>query len=811
MNTRMISKLVAAALAISAVTNASGTDATAVVGSSTAPAAGTAASGSTVGAFLDLAQDASWVGGAKPSGDGIATFNNGGYVGTSTNLIFNKLSFTGTTTGGALYGSVYRTTSITASEVRTITVGGGGIASGTTGPRFGETLVINVGATDQPWIASGNFNFLARVAGSATITVSGASGVSLRNNNSTTDSIGYPTAFTGTWKIESGSIVNVGNGAYLTSTTLGAPSATVVLNGGTLRYTVASTYTDRNITLIAASTLRANNNLGDINVNQAISGGTTNAPLDLTLDANGNSTTTPTALKLGGDLSGHVGSLIIAKNYSGFSASLASGSTNSFVLGVNHVVDGVDTTAQALIRAGIGANATALHLNGTFSFDFNNAELTTGNTWQLVDMSGLTTTYGASFAISRFTVGSGSAGSRMWTRVVGNNTWTYTEATGALSLSINGTPTRTPYTTGATNDLSQGIAWSTGTVPGPSDIPNFTVALTYTAPAGTNLFWLGMTVNAVGTLEINPATGGNSYTIHLGTSGISGSQNIDRLGNGLTLDVGANNQTWGVEMANVQAVINGSATVTYTSASRLWLRSSSGFTGIWRADGGGIHPDLNTCWSSSAGATGQLLNNGYVRLSNSAYDRFRIEMVGSGRLLTSGSTTEDGAVSTFNRGSGIGTGTITGTGDLTIEANNNYGKIAFNGTCSHAGDIIITDKSAGVHLNLGATATNTFYIAANGVNNKIRGLSSVNSRLSAAGTFVFDLSGAELVNNSAWTVVDVGTLNESFEATFTVDGFLKSATTGLWRKSVPEGTWLFSEATGVLTFETKRGTLVQFL
>jgi hypothetical protein len=816
MKTSVISKLIAAAFVIAAVTTASGTDATGVVGVASAPALGTVASGSTTGTFLDLALDASWVGGVKPSADGIATFNSVRYVGMSQNLSFNKLRFIGSAESG-LFGSAYYTTADIGST-RTITVGSGGIEhAASVSVRLGNNLVINVGAVDQPWtVGAGGYNFGGRVSGSATISVTGAdinNSLWLRGNNSTTNA-GYPTAFTGTWKINSGGEFIVGDAnvtAALFSNGVGAASASIVLNGGSLRVNTG-TSAGRTVTVASNSLLRIGNGAGIYNNNLTYIGGTTNAPVDLTLEGRNNSTVSPTN-NLGGDLSGHVGSLLIGKTFSGYASALASNSVFSFIVGANHIVDGVDTTAQALIRAGAGTYATALHLNGTFRFDVHNADLTTGNTWQLVDTTGLPVTYGTSFALSGFTVGAGSLGSRTWTRVTGNNTWTFSETTGILALSINGLPTRTPYTTGATNDLSLGIAWSTGTVPGPSDIPDFTVAQTYTAPDGYTFSWLGMTVNhSGGVLELNSGASDNNWvTINLGSNGISGSNPIDRLGNRLTIDVGANNQTWSVAMANVTAVVKGSATITYSGGLRLWLRAdNSNFTGIWRADGGMITPEANTAWSGSGGAVGQLLNNGAIRLQNAVYDRIAIEMAGDGRLLTSGNATDNGAVSTLNRGAGAGTGTITGTGDLTIQANNYYGKVAINGTCSHTGDVIIANATVGMYLNLGASATNTFYIGANGVNNRITGLSASNSHLSAAGTFVFDLSGAALVNNNVWTVVDVGTLYETFEATFTVDGFTKLAT-GLWKKSVPEGTWRFSEATGVLTFETKRGTMIQFL
>jgi hypothetical protein len=76
-----------------------------------------------------------------------------------------------------------------------------------------------------------------------------------------------------------------------------------------------------------------------------------------------------------------------------------------------------------------------LTLNGTFNIDLAGAEIANGNTWQIVDSALIpTTTFGATFAIAGFT-----ESSNVWTKVNGNNTWTFSEATGALSLVVAGT------------------------------------------------------------------------------------------------------------------------------------------------------------------------------------------------------------------------------------------------------------------------------------------------------------------------------------------------------------------------------------
>lgn len=82
--------------------------------------------------------------------------------------------------------------------------------------------------------------------------------------------------------------------------------------------------------------------------------------------------------------------------------------------GVNNMIDG----------SGI------LTLQGTFVFDLGGAAIVDGNTWAIVGES-LAKTYAGSFAVSGFT-----EANDIWTEVDGNNTWTYSESTGVLSVAV---------------------------------------------------------------------------------------------------------------------------------------------------------------------------------------------------------------------------------------------------------------------------------------------------------------------------------------------------------------------------------------
>ncbi|MDF3128937.1 hypothetical protein P0Y35_07000 [Kiritimatiellaeota bacterium B1221] len=77
---------------------------------------------------------------------------------------------------------------------------------------------------------------------------------------------------------------------------------------------------------------------------------------------------------------------------------------------------------------GDGINDTATNLNGSFSFDLSGADLTAGNSWQIVDIAGLNETFGGTFNVVDFTNNSG-----VWTND-SNSDLIFSQATGALTV-----------------------------------------------------------------------------------------------------------------------------------------------------------------------------------------------------------------------------------------------------------------------------------------------------------------------------------------------------------------------------------------
>ena len=93
--------------------------------------------------------------------------------------------------------------------------------------------------------------------------------------------------------------------------------------------------------------------------------------------------------------------------------------------------------AGAQLKFNIGANGISNHLTGTgtatldgnLEIDLSAADATNGNTWTLVNAATLAETYGPTFTVNGFT-----ESANVWTKTVGAHMWTFTEATGVLTV-----------------------------------------------------------------------------------------------------------------------------------------------------------------------------------------------------------------------------------------------------------------------------------------------------------------------------------------------------------------------------------------
>lgn len=156
------------------------------------------------------------------------------------------------------------------------------------------------------------------------------------------------------------------------------------------------------------------------------------------------------------------------------------------------------------------------------------------------------------------------------------------------------------------------------------------------------------------------------------------------------------------------------------------------------------------------------------------------------RTVTNGSATASTLTlsgSTARSFLGNGTSTTSITGNLSLVKDGSFTQTLADAN-SYTGNTTIT---AGTLL-LSDNSTMTFFIKGNGVNNGISGTGGI----TLDGDFIFDLSGASLVNGNSWNIINVGSLAETFGATFTVQGFTNNS--GVWTN----GSLKFTQSTGVL-------------
>lgn len=730
-----------------------------------------AATISTTGVTYDMSLGSTWAGGVVPGTNDIANFFNAGIY---TNPASSVLRFGGIT----INASGVDINPSASGPSYTIYLGTNGIGGNYSPDRFGPNVTYNVSTNNQTWsIAIGNFQ--AVVSGSNTINLNGAN-YWFRGNNGN---------FSGVWNLAANGLFQAD-----TSSSMGGSSARLnMANGSTLRLD-ASQSESAAVSLTGATATFRTSKSTTVTMSGPISGGSLAAPATLMLlGDNGGAET----LNLNGSLSNHVGSVVVQRqNSSSYTVNLGSSSTFSCAPGSNHIVDGVDTTAQALIRADTGTGPSYLNLNGAFFIDTNNVALADGNSWWLVDTTNLVVTYGGTFSVTGYTLGSPG----VWTKTDQNRVWTFNQTNGILSLAITPPPVVTNITTtGSSFDMSQPAAWDGGVVPQNSwqglYVPVFDVAGTYFAPSNSTFNWLGISFNAPSVL-IDPT---NPVTINLGASGLTGTNNIARLGsNGkLIVNVGANNQTWSVGSDDTGAEIRGTATITLTSTNRTRLRTANpSFTGIWQLNGGYLYPEIN----AAVGADGvqvQLMNNCIFCLSNSLYSSPFIQLAGNGRLRTLGNAVSNAAVSTLAPGAFAGSGGITGTGNLTLDSSLAYGAIQLNGQLDFTGNILVGAPANGMYVVLGSSAKRTFNLGANGVGDQIAGSSATLSHLRIDGTIGFRLTNAVVATGNAWTIIDPSNLAVTYGAGFAVDGF--SLQSGLWKRTQDHATWTFNPTNGVLS------------
>jgi autotransporter-associated beta strand protein len=235
------------------------------------------------------------------------------------------------------------------------------------------------------------------------------------------------------------SITNAGSGYTSVPTfalTGGAGGSGASISGGALGV-VAMTVTDFGTGYTSAPALSIDATGWDTGATATASFSTFNLASDSSVSGAGDITISHAITGIGGLTNAGTHSLILngSNTYTGNTTvahqngSLVLGSSGSLAFkieanGVNNKITGVNQT---------GGTGTVT-LNGTFQLDLTGAAIANGNSWPIVAADLLpTTTYGESFSVAGFT-----QAANLWTKVDGANTWTFTEATGLLSLAVSG-------------------------------------------------------------------------------------------------------------------------------------------------------------------------------------------------------------------------------------------------------------------------------------------------------------------------------------------------------------------------------------
>ena len=324
-------------------------------------------------------------------------------------------------------------------------LGGKVVLTGTSNTYTGQTQIIRgllqLGATNTlPTGSTLNIHSAIGVADAASVDLNGFNqqvGGLLRGNNSGPASL--------TNSSLTASTLTINNTANFTFDSPITGNLSLVKSGtGTQALTGTSTYTGT--TSVNGGVLSANSSaaLGDgsatntliLNGGSLLAGGAITSPSTrgVSLTANSTVDTAANAVSIAGVVSGSSGltksgtgtlTLSGANTYTGNTVvnagtlELTSTSQQAFTIGANGVNTSISGTGTVTI-------------DGTFNLNLAGADITTGNSWTLVNASTLTESFTTNFNIPGFT-----QAADVWTMVDGTKTWTFTESTGVLSLTVS--------------------------------------------------------------------------------------------------------------------------------------------------------------------------------------------------------------------------------------------------------------------------------------------------------------------------------------------------------------------------------------
>lgn len=236
-------------------------------------------------------------------------------------------------------------------------------------------------------------------------------------------------------------------------------------------------------------------------------------------------------------------------------------------------------------------------------------------------------------------------------------------------------------------------------------------------------------------------------------------------------------------------------------------------TGLWRLKNNNANYSGGTTLNngilgydnSGAFGTGDLTLNGGILRPGSTTDFTVVNQMIVGGDFTFEARKDRTSAFSGNMDLGGGDRTITviptGSGHIGANAIHLSGVISNGGLTKAGGETLSLDGantytgnttvSAGT-LILAQNSELVFDIGANGINNAILGSGTIQ----LDGIFKFDLSGAAVADGNSWNIVNVGTLNETYGGTFSVDGFTNDS--GVWTKVDGLNTWTFTQSSGDL-------------
>ncbi len=352
--------------------------------------------------------------------------------------------------------------------------------------------------------------------------------------------------------------------------------------------------------------------------------------------------------------------------------------------------------------------------------------------------------------------------------------------------------------------------WDTGTTSNwTTDATGENAATTYVAASDVT-FSAGSDV-ATATITASGTPSAHSITIEEGVYSFSGNISLSstantgslNIANGASASFAGNitllgNTAFAIEGSLSTNIIGAGKTLTKTGAGTLTLSDAATNDYTIAANGGLIILQRSTGKQLKASS---INDGGTVRIA--ANEQFGANLsVNTGGTLEIDAGISDNVVALSGGGdiiggSGSGLGATSGTfsgsisGDVAL-TKLGTGTFTLSGANTSTGN---TTVNVGT-FTLSSTGSMTFEIGANGVNNAVLG-AGTDTATNFAGTFNFDLSGADLTNGNSWLIVDVDNLNQSFASSFAITGFSQNPDEVTWTNGAG---LTFSEVSGILSY-----------